>query len=240
VVSAARDAVLGVVAAHIGGLGERPIVAIDGVDGAGKTRFADELGEWIERAGRPALRASIDGFHNPRSERLRRGTASPEGYFLDSYNYDDFIGRLVMPFRGGAKSVDTAIFDYRADRAMTSARPVLENAVLLIDGIFLHRDELAPLWQASVLLQVPFATAFSRMGLRDGTSNDWESMENRRYLEGQRLYLRTCVPQHKATFVVDNEAIEAPAIIGSAASAIRAETKTAPEGAVSNKPDQMS
>jgi len=37
-------------------------VAIDGVDAPGKTTFADELAPIIEAAGRPVIRASVDGF----------------------------------------------------------------------------------------------------------------------------------------------------------------------------------
>ena len=54
-------------------------VAIDGVDAAGKTMLADELTPLIEARGRPAIRASADGFHNPRVIRYRRGADSPEG-----------------------------------------------------------------------------------------------------------------------------------------------------------------
>jgi uridine kinase len=38
-------------------------VAIDGVDGAGKTHFADELATELDRRGIPVIRASVDGFH---------------------------------------------------------------------------------------------------------------------------------------------------------------------------------
>ena len=53
-------------------------VAIDGVDGAGKTTLADELSEPIRRRGRPVIRASIDSFHNPQAVSYRRGRHSPE------------------------------------------------------------------------------------------------------------------------------------------------------------------
>ncbi|MGH3992404.1 MAG: hypothetical protein ACRDSN_08060 [Pseudonocardiaceae bacterium] len=39
---------------------------IDSVDGAGKTRFADELAAALEARGRPVVRAGIDSFHHPR------------------------------------------------------------------------------------------------------------------------------------------------------------------------------
>lgn len=57
-------------------------VAIDGVDGSGKTTFADELGSFIAAEGRSVIRASVDGFHNPKAVRYRLGRHSPEGFFL--------------------------------------------------------------------------------------------------------------------------------------------------------------
>jgi uridine kinase len=46
-------------------------VAVDGVDASGKTVLADELVAHIEARGRPVVRASIDGFHNPAAVRRR-------------------------------------------------------------------------------------------------------------------------------------------------------------------------
>ena len=59
-------------------------VAVDGIDAAGKTTFADELAEVIGQFGRPVVRASIDDFHRPRTERYQHGKDSPQGYYLDS------------------------------------------------------------------------------------------------------------------------------------------------------------
>ena len=44
-------------------------VGIDGVDGAGKTYFADELAAQITSL--PVIRASVDFFHNPRAVRVK-------------------------------------------------------------------------------------------------------------------------------------------------------------------------
>lgn len=69
--------------AHIR-LGHPLRVAIDGIDGAGKTTLADELAEPIRGLGREVIRASVDSFHHPREIRYRRGRLSPEGYFTTS------------------------------------------------------------------------------------------------------------------------------------------------------------
>jgi len=45
-------------------------VAIDGVDGVGKTTLANELVDPLRRRGLLVIRASIDGFHNPGSVRI--------------------------------------------------------------------------------------------------------------------------------------------------------------------------
>ena len=60
-------------------------VAIDGVDASGKTALADELVPLIEERGRPVIRASVDGFHQPRSLRYQRGVNSPEGYYFEFF-----------------------------------------------------------------------------------------------------------------------------------------------------------
>ena len=70
--------------------------------------------------------------------------------------------------------------------------------MLVVDGIFLHRDELVDWWDISVFLDVPFAETFRRMAVRDGCPPDPTDPANARYLEGQRLYLAQCAPQQRA------------------------------------------
>lgn len=190
---------------------DRVVVAIDGVDGSGKTTFADELAATIIAFERNAVRASIDGFHHPRQFRYRRGKHSPQGYFLDSFDYDKLNQNLLWPFRAGAQVVETAHFNHRLDQQMTaSSGKLAEQSILVLDGIFLHRDELAGSWDMSVFLDVPFSVSYRRMAVRDGSNPDPHAPENRRYLEGQRIYLALCNPQERANIVIDNADLEAP------------------------------
>jgi uridine kinase len=59
---------------------------------------------------------------------------------------------------------------------------------------------------------VPFATTFARMAARDGSDPDPLAPGNRRYLEGQELYIATAAPQRRATIVIDNTDLAAPVI----------------------------
>lgn len=64
---------------------ERRIVAIDGVDGSGKTSFAANLAAEIHH--RPVVTIHADNFLNPSPVRHARGRHSPEGFWKDTYDY---------------------------------------------------------------------------------------------------------------------------------------------------------
>lgn len=187
-------------------------VAIDGVDGAGKTHLADELAEQLQLTGRTAIRASVDGFHNPRSVRYRSGRDSAEGFFRDSYDYHGLRAALLDPLSpGGSRRYRTAIFDHRRDEAVhLPERAASGGEVLLFDGIFLHRPELRVYWDYSIFLEVAFDVSIPRGAQRGEGSPDPTSPANRRYVEGQKLYLRTCAPLSYASVVLNNDDLDAP------------------------------
>jgi uridine kinase len=196
-------------------------VAIDGVDGSGKSTLADELMEPVRRAGRAVIRASVDGFHNPRAVRYARGPDSPEGYFLDSFDYAALRRALLDPLGPeGDASFRTAAFDYRVDRPVESPRRVApRDAVLLFDGVFLSRPELQASWDLAIWLDVPFEITVERAIARDaragGDAAVTRGKYKDRYVPGQRLYLEQCRPRDRADIVVDNSVFNRPQIVRS-------------------------
>jgi uridine kinase len=190
-------------------------VAIDGVDGSGKSTFADELGSFVLRSGRPLIRATVDGFHNPKIGRYRQGRDSPKGFFEDSYDYVGLKRFLLDPLSpGGSKTYRRAIFDYKTDEFVSDAEiDAPPSSILLFDGIFLHRPELLAYWDLSIFLRTDFAVSVARCALRDGSSPDPAHSSNQRYVEGQRLYLRSCQPENKATIVIDYNDLSSPRIV---------------------------
>jgi uridine kinase len=210
-----RQELLELVATAIDGLPcDRTVrVGVDGVDGAGKTVFADELGAALLAHGRPVVRAGVDSFHNPREVRYRRGRYSPEGYFHDSFDYALLRRLLLDPLSpGGSGRYRAAAFDHRSDHATaTIERRAPPRTVLVFDGIFLHRPQLRGYWDYSVFLHVGFDVSTARCARRDGVAPGGPLC--RRYVEGQRLYLRECEPERHATVVIDNNDVLAPFIV---------------------------
>jgi uridine kinase len=189
-------------------------VAVDGRDGAGKTMLADELAVELRAHGRNAIRASVDGFHNPRAIRYYRGKHSPEGYFRDSYNYDAMHESLLDPLGPyGSRDYRTAAFDWRMDApAIAPLRRAQPDDILIVDGIFLMRPELSRYWDFRIFVDVRVAEAMQRRNQRDGSSMDPSAESNARYIGGQKIYFEECDPQSAADVIVDNNDLKSPSL----------------------------
>lgn len=189
-------------------------MGVDGTDGSGKTWFADELAEHLRGLGRTVVRASIDDFHHVRTVRYRRGPKSPEGFYRDSFDLHRFHEFLLDPFEPeGDGCYSLRGHDLATDQVLEPEwRAAPPGTVLVVDGVFLHRDDLKGMWALSVWLDVPFDITCARMAKRDGTHFDPAHPSVARYVEGQRMYLAECHPASRASLVVDNSDVERPLI----------------------------
>ncbi len=230
-----RTELLRYLAAHLSALspGRRIFAAVDGVDGSGKSTFADALAAELARAvtPRPVIRVSLDDFHHRRHVRYRRGRHSAAGFRHDSYNVQQFRAFVLDPLNpGGSGRYRPAGHSLVTDAVLSPAPlPAPATAVVLVDelflhGLFLHGAEPAAEWDFSVFLDVPFAVTAARMAVRDGTPADPEDPAMHRYVGGQRLYFAYTDPAGRAGLVVDNADPDRPRIIPAAAASYRLET----------------
>jgi uridine kinase len=167
-------------------------IGVDGVDGAGKTILAEEIAQLLTKRGRPCVRVSLDFFERPPAERYARGELSPEGYYLDGFD----VGRLhahVLSI-GGPREL-----------------------VLVVDGVFLQRPELADLWDATVWVDADLDVAAARATQRDLVRIDSRHAEQERYrvryLPAQRRYIEEQRPRERATFVLHNTGLDEPELV---------------------------
>ncbi|MGO0577232.1 uridine kinase [Ornithinimicrobium panacihumi] len=195
--------------------GQRAVVAVDGPDGVGKTRLVAELVALAPHvAGRQVLSVGIDGFHHPRARRHARGTTA-QTFYEDSYDYDRFRQEVLHPFRAGREIVP-AVWDVAADREV---RPdpveVEDDALLIVEGIFLRRPELAKEWDATCLVTAPESVTVPRGNARfpqRAGADDPEDPRNARYVGGQRIYRlqsRVAPP----TWIVELSDLQRPELI---------------------------
>lgn len=151
-----------------------------------------------------------------------------------------FIDRKQCAMRGGAirrKAIFTTRATFRRCGAFCSIRLDLReivstgpprstsrrtsrwnlaasDAILIVDGTFLQRDELSPGWDVTVFVQVAETTAMQRGTARDqsllGGLEAAQAVYDRRYRPAFRLYERACRPLETADVVFDNECFERP------------------------------
>lgn len=205
----------------------RPLlVAIDGIDGSGKTTFADELASALTAREGPVVRATVDSFHHPRSVRWAKGRSSPVGFYLDSHNLAALRERLLDPLRAGAGATyRTAAFDEPTDQPVNQpGQTVSGDEIVVFDGIFLCRPELVGYWDHIVFLEAQARVDLGRLGyvMAEAPPGGLELVDHvlrwvgriDRYASGLRYYLDRHDPKSRADVVIDNNDLAHPVIMG--------------------------
>lgn len=193
-------------------------VAVDGITAAGKTTLANELATAVAQRRRSAARLSMDGFHHPRVHRHRQGRDSADGYYEDAYDFPEFV-RLVLTPLGpdGSREYRQRIIDLPTDEPIDEP-PIRATAdeILIVDGSFLQRPELAAHWDVVVFVDTDFDTAKTRGSSRDaaafgGIDVASKAFDNR-YHAAARRYLAEVDPATKADIVINNNDVENPVL----------------------------
>jgi uridine kinase len=193
-------------------------VAVDGITASGKSTFAVELHREIADRGRRAIHLSMDGFHQPRSRRHRRGRDSAIGYYEDAYDLVALRELVLQPLgpRGNRRyraSIIDLVTDQPSDAVEIEAPA---DAVLIVDGTFLQRSELIAYWDHRIFLDVDVDEARARGIRRDsaafGGAEEAERLFRQRYRAACALYLEEVHPRERATMVIDNRNVRSPAL----------------------------
>jgi uridine kinase len=198
-------------------------VAIDGIDGAGKSTFADELATVLREDEVPVIRSTTDSFHHPRSIRLARGLLSAEGFYRDSHDLAQLQALLLDPLSTDPpRAYRVAAFDEPTDSPVNAPlETAAGGAVLLFDGLFLQRPELRPYWDLVVWVDGAQRVADERIrrigaAIPPGPSGIVALARScavlGRYLHGMQLYLDECSPLERATVIVRNDDLAEPSV----------------------------
>lgn len=165
--------------------GPRSAIAVDGLDGSGKSRFAAAVAHALIGAGRPATLLHVDDFRCPLDF---AGLAPAEESALYYDHYFDFPG------------VANAL-------AAELAGPA-DGAVAILEGVMVLRAGL-PAGIPLVVLEVSAEEARRRIVARDQakgrTPAEIAGRIDRRYFPAQVRYRADFDPAARADLIVDNE-----------------------------------
>jgi uridine kinase len=217
--SAQRQALLDDVATRIDALGKHRLrVAVDGYTASGKTSFGHELAAALRRSGRPTLRASLDDFKNPWSERHLYDRESGEGYYRNAYDFDATRRLLLEPAgRSGSGAVVLCSIDpLTQENHQDVVVRAPDDAVLVVDSVFALRPEYDDCWEFRIWLDVEPELALRRGATRDterAGRAQAEAIHRERYHAAELIYLAEVDPVARADVVVDNRDFTRPRLL---------------------------
>jgi uridine kinase len=213
-----RAAVLEHLAAHLDRDPGHPLrVGIDGVCGAGKSRFADELAAVLAGTGRPVVRLDSDGFHHPSAHR-RRNPDPARGYYEDAFDFAALAERVLRPLGpGGDRRYAVAVHDLATDAVREEWAVAEPDAVVVLDCTFLQRGALRALWDEVVYLDVDLERATARGVARDaaalGGREAAAEAYRRRYRAACEIYLAEERPRERASVVIAHDDVRRPVVV---------------------------
>lgn len=146
--------------------------AVTGITACGKSTLATELQAAVAALGTPCIRLAVDGFHNPRAIRYRRGRDSAEGYYRDAYDYARLTELVLVPLGpGGSSRYAPRAFDLETDAPVEVALEAApRGGVAVLDASFLLRPEIRDCFDYRIFVQARFEAAEARGVARDATA----------------------------------------------------------------------
>ncbi len=189
---------------------DRPfIVGVNGIDGAGKTMFAGALETYLKSKGFPTQLIHIDDFHNPKAIRYA-GPDEADNYYDKSFNLDLIIDKFLNPiYRDKSlslklKTLDLQTDDYTNERTYN----IKPETIVIFEGVFLFRRDLAPYIDLKVFLNILFVESKKRAVVRDPQA--YVEKYDVKYLPAQQKYLTLYPPDQIADIFIDNSNWEYP------------------------------
>lgn len=194
----------------IGQTKDKPIrVAINGIEGTGKTTFAEKLTQYLNAENINAIQVSIDGFHFNKKIRYQQGRDSAKGYYEDAYNELSFVEKVLQSSQSEIPNITKATYDLETDEYIElEATEIDSDTIIITDGAYLFKPNYRPYWDLKIYLKTSFEIAMERGIERDkqllgGYESTKEKFLNR-YHKASQMYLAENEPEKIADVIIDN------------------------------------
>lgn len=196
------------------------LLAIEGIDGSGKSMLANRLTDVLAQAGTPAVLLRVDDFRRP----IAWGRdARPEAdvYYEDYYDLA-LLDRATRAFLAGDAGFEIPVFDARSERHEGRRALSFSGAALaVVEGVFAQRvsvvgEAAVRGTGAIVYIETSRDEARRRILARDTargrTVADVTHRIGARYFPAQDRYLREHAPLAQADALVVHERAGAPVL----------------------------
>src|SRR5215471_5451099 len=195
----------------------RTLIAVDGVDGSGKSRFADALAAACGREGLPAAVARVDDFRRPVDWAATPAPADEAAAYYERYYDFPDLDACLHAFLDGADRVTIPRFDSARGALDGVTEIVFGDAPLcIVEGVFVLRARAtggAPLVTLEVGAEEARRRILERDAARGRSREEIERRLDRRYLPAQARYRLELDPRARADVLIDNDRWDRPRLL---------------------------
>ena len=184
------------------------IMAITGIDCAGKTEFAAAFDAHLREKGFSTQVIHIDDFHNPLH--IRRSGLGPDELYYErvkqgySFNFNRLAEELLSPIRKN-RELKTQIrgVEYLDDEEyFERTYNVTPDTAVILEGVFLFLDIISCYIDYTVYLDISLDECRERARARD--PEDVFRNYDRKYLRAFKEYIAEYPPASHAGIIIDN------------------------------------
>jgi uridine kinase len=184
------------------------LIGVNGIDGAGKTVFSDDLSRFLLDQGRPVQVVHVDDFHNSKKIRYE-GNDEAQNYYYRSIDFKRLTRDLLEPIVNDRElDAELVLLDLCVDEYTNVQHYVVNrDTIVIVEGVFIFSKELSRYFDLRVFLDITFDESVRRAIARDKhtPADRIKQRYAEKYHAGQRLYLSLDDPKGAADLIINNE-----------------------------------
>ncbi|MCM3742949.1 kinase [Sporosarcina luteola] len=184
------------------------IVGIDGLGGSGKTTLVKEIAQGLSCHSFQALSIHLDDHIVERKNRYQTGYEEWYEYYYLQWNVDKLTSNLFEPLNSGYNNLSLDFYDKSTDTALNKHISLTSESVVLIEGIFLQRQEWRRFYNLLIYIDCPRERRYERVLNRDLYIGNYEERLNkyqRRYWVAEEHYMDIIKPIMNADVVYNTK-----------------------------------
>ncbi|MEH7121676.1 P-loop NTPase fold protein [Bacillus sp. JJ1773] len=182
------------------------ILGIDGLGGSGKTTFTSSLEKDLRNKGMKISVLHIDDFIHPKSVRYNDAISDWECYYHLQWRYGYLISEILSPIQMGHPiNKQIELYDKEKDEYLLNHLKIDLDTILIIEGVFLQREEVRPFLDYVIYIDVPKEDRLKRVLKRDlyiGDETAILTKYEKRYFPAEDQYVSKCDPAKNADWTI--------------------------------------
>ncbi len=172
--------------------GERAgLVAISGIDGSGKGTIVARFAARLRAHGFKVASINLGAWYYPQTARLNP-TNPAEHFYQHAFRWDDLFEQLIEPLQMTRSiRLTPTLIKVAVDHAYTYTYDFQDIDIILLEGIFLFKQELKERYGLRIWIDVSFETVLQRAILRNQEGLSTEAIiqdDHTIYFAAQRLH----------------------------------------------------